>query len=126
MNQYTFEIYEQIVTLLIAGVAPAIVTYFIGKYKKLKNTKDKEYEELKSNIDALNQGMRAILRKTLLDAYNEYYVDKVPLTVERKKELTHAWTSYERNGGNGAMKDIWRKIQSIDVKVIGKDWDKKA
>lgn len=117
MDLYTFEIYEQLITLLIAGVAPAVVTYFIGKYKKIKLNKDEEFEALKKNIEALNQGMRAILRKTLLDAYNEYYVNRIPLTIERKKELTHAWDSYESNGGNGTMKEIWKKMQTIDVKV---------
>ena len=94
---------EWVITAVLAGIAG----YLTSSLRK-KHTHD----------DAMEQGMRVILRKQIVDAYDLYHVKKsAPLTVERRREITEAYEAYELLNGNGVITDMYRELQEDEIYI---------
>ena len=94
---------EWIITAVLAGIAG----YLTSSLRK-KHTHD----------DAMEQGMRVILRKQIVDAYDLYHVKKsAPLTVERRREITEAYEAYEMLNGNGVITDMYHELQEDEIYI---------
>lgn len=100
---------DQVVSLIIAaamggvlGIAGGILISH-GKFMK-----------------ALRIGLVNLLRKEILDAYEEYVVERHEMSHERGHELYEIYEAYELCGGNGYVKKaIWPKLQSVNPYVVG-------
>lgn len=67
---------------------------------------------------AFERGMKAVLRKDLVDAYDKYVVEGKPLTVERKHELTESYMAYADLGGNGTGKDMFDALSEVPLTIV--------
>lgn len=70
---------------------------------------------------ALAQGVLALLRTKIVDAYERYVKQGHHLTMERKDEITRAYEAYEALGGNGAVKDLYEDIKSLPTYIVGEE-----
>lgn len=70
---------------------------------------------------AMRDGMKSVLRKELVDAYDKYVADGCPMTVERRHELEEAYRSYRALGGNGTGEAMYKALSKVPITVIGSD-----
>lgn len=115
MNEYLFEFYEQIVSIVCLAIATGIGGFFVAKYKgsHAKNT-------------ALETGMRALLRVQMVEFYDRHVVNDAPLTLERQHEIISVHDAYKGLGGNHGEERMFDALMSKDLAVVDEAWTKKA
>lgn len=96
--------------------------------KRNRTARKAELDELKAlradleadaeKREALYKGMKASLRKDLVDAYGEYVTDGKTLTVERMHEITEGYNAYRALGGNGTGKAMYEGICEVPIEII--------
>lgn len=91
---------EWLITAILAGA----VGWFGNSLRK-KQTHD----------DAMEQGMRVLLRKALIDSYDFYHNQCHKMTVERRREIVEAYEAYTRLGGDGVVSKMVADITENDV-----------
>ncbi len=97
---------SQIVGIVVAGLAG-----WVAASAKQHSRYDK----------AMRDGMKSVLRKELVDAYDKYVADGCPMTVERRHELEEAYRSYRALGGNGTGEAMYKAISQVPISVIGSE-----
>lgn len=68
---------------------------------------------LKKRDAALYEGMRAVLRRELVDDYERYVQREDPLTIERMQEIHDCFAAYEALGGNGTAAQLYRELSEL-------------
>ena len=94
---------EWIITAILAGA----VGWFGNSLRK-KQTHD----------DAMEQGMRVLLRTQIVDAYYKYHIRQTKMSVERRKELDESFEAYVRLGGNGTVAQLFHEMDDDDVWIV--------
>lgn len=100
MSPFIAHAIEWIITAALAGAAG----YLASSLRK-KHTHD----------DAMEQGMRVLLRTQIVDAYDLYHNQHARLTVERKREIVEAYGAYSALGGDGVITEMYRELEDIDI-----------
>lgn len=72
---------------------------------------------------ALSQGVLALLRAQLVDAYERYVIHADRLTVERKHEIDKAFEAYEALGGNGTIRHLYEEFCKVPTYIVGEGGD---
>lgn len=114
MNEYTFEFYEQIVSIVCLALATGFGGFFVAKYRSLK-----------AKNTALETGMRALLRVQMIDFYDKYVVNNAPLTFERQAEIVNVHEAYKGLGGNHGEERIFEALMEKRLAVVDADWSEK-
>lgn len=112
---------QQAVTIIgwvLAPICSALVVALAGSRRRIKEIKEKERSQHDEERRMMSKTFKAILRAQLVDAYREYVIEKKPLTVERKHEITEAYEAYAYWGGNGTGRHMYEAICEITVVVI--------
>ena len=91
---------------VITAVLAAAVGWF-GNSMRKKQTHD----------DAMEQGMRVILRTQIVDAYDRYHVQNHKMTIERRREIDEAFAAYTALGGNGTIADMYHEIEDDGIYI---------
>lgn len=94
---------EWIITAVLAGFAG----YLTSSLRK-KHTHD----------DAMEQGMRVLLRTQIVDAYHKYHIKQTKMSVERRAELNESFTAYQKLGGNGTVEQLFHEMDDDDVWIL--------
>lgn len=68
---------------------------------------------LKKRDAALYEGMRAVLRRELVDDYERYVQHEDPLTIERMQEIHDCYAAYAALGGNGTAKTLYDELAKL-------------
>lgn len=76
---------------------------------------------LKRRDAALYEGMKAVLRKELVDDFERYVVNGHALSIERKREIDECFTAYEELGGNGTGRQMYDKLCQVKVALVDKE-----
>lgn len=76
---------------------------------------------LKARDAALYDGMKAILRRELVDDFEEYVVEAHPLSLERKREVDECYAAYKALGGNGTGAQMYAKICDVKIQLFKED-----
>lgn len=71
--------------------------------------------------DALCEGVLALLRAQIVDAYERYVIHGAPLTVERRHEIDRAHDAYVALGGNGTIGHLYEEICKVPTHIVGED-----
>lgn len=95
-------------TLLLQGLMTIIVGYVGIKIKKHEDDKEKERKE----SEAIKQGIRAVLRDRILQAYNHFSV-KGKIKIEELENISNMYIAYHNLGGNGVVTSIYNKVLEI-------------
>lgn len=88
------------ITALISSVASAIVASCVALIRSKTNKTQKQLDKEREEMDALKQGMRAILWENLNTIYKKAK-DQNGLSVEERHNLTNIYEAYHALGGNG-------------------------
>lgn len=105
---------EQITTIATALVSWAI-TGALGALVGFLATK----LHTRTKYDRSMQiGMRCLLRKEIVDAYDRFIVEGKPISVERKREVIEAYEAYHDLGGNGVITEMYEEIKDKDTYIV--------
>lgn len=66
-------------------------------------------------VDAIGEGVRALLRAEVIRAHRDYYEDGVPITLSQRTHLQDVYTAYHDLGGNGTATRLWEDIKELEV-----------
>lgn len=66
-------------------------------------------------VDALGEGMRALLRAELVHAHREYAEDGLPISLATRTHLADVYQAYHDLGGNGTATRLWEDIKDCEV-----------
>lgn len=93
----------QVVSICVAGACG-----FLAAQVKRLSARDK----------ALYEGMKAVLRKQLVDDYDRYVVHGEPMSVERKSEIDDCYAAYVALGGNHTGPAMYEALCRIQPYII--------
>ena len=107
MMEHAATVAIAIITWAVTGALGALVSYFATKLHS--RTKHEE---------AMEEGMRCLLRKEIVDAYDKYIHGKHNMSVERRRELVEAYDAYHSLGGNGVITDLYHELMDTDTFIV--------
>lgn len=90
-----------IITNWLQMISAALFAYLMSVIKKDKQEKK-----------ALRQGMRAILRDRIIQAYN-HYLDKGYCPIYARENITNMYKAYHDLGGNGTITELYNKLMDM-------------
>ena len=99
-------IIQQLVSLAVAA-AFGVVTGFLGSRLRRITERDR----------AIEDGVRAILRRELMDDFEEYVQGGTPLSMERRREIDECYAAYAALGGNGTGKTAYERICALHIEI---------
>lgn len=96
---------------VLAPVCSALVTALVavGKINKAKASAKTARDE------ALEKGVRALLRQQLINYHKEYVASGKPCPVRIKEQATAVHDAYTELGGNGTGTQLWHEIMEAHV-----------
>ena len=107
---------------LLAPVCSALVVYIREQRKAAVAKREAEEAvnaakaEAKSARDeALEKGVRALLRQQLINYHKEYVASGKPCPVRIKEQATAVHDAYTALGGNGTGTQLWHEIMEAHV-----------
>lgn len=74
--------------------------------------------QLGSNQRAMREGLKALLRQQIVNAYRDYVIEGKTLTVERKHELVEQYEAYAAIGGNGTGRAMYDAVCEVPIVVV--------
>lgn len=97
-----FDIIFKVVGWIVAPVLSFIIGRLTTKVVKMKEEKDQEAEAAKSEMWAIKETCKYMLKKSFKEDY-EYYTDIGYCSIEDKNEIEKQYKLYKENfKGNGA------------------------
>lgn len=99
-------ILEILIKWFIPFIAGSIVT-FVGsliKKEKHKNT-------------TIENAVQSLLRDRLIEKYRVHKI-RGEMTILDKENIEHLYNEYINLGGNGTIKELFKDLQNINIKVI--------
>ena len=103
--------WDFIVKYWVEFVFGLIVTALTAGYAKIS----KRLKEEKTRNQAIENGVRDILRMQILDTYEKCKVAGV-ITVSRKDAIDSAYESYHALGGNGTITQVHTELMGMPIK----------
>lgn len=100
-------------------LAPCVATALIGWVASARHSRTRREEALADRQRALNDGMLALMRATLMDAYERYVVHGMPLTVARRECIDKEHAAYKSLGGNSTGDAMYRAICELPTFIAG-------
>ena len=88
----------------VSALIGALVAGVIVRVKSSAKAATKE-------MRAIKLGVKAMLRKEIVDAYQYYIVEGHKMTLERYEELKESYEAYIALGGNGIAKRLFKEIE---------------
>lgn len=103
----TEEIIWQAATQVVTFCVAAACGWFASRAREASSTEA-----------AMRAGMKAILRKELVDAYEKHVTNGSPMSVERRHEVEEIYKAYAALGGNGTGKAMYDKLAAERLDII--------
>lgn len=91
---------------ILSPLCAALITAIIAMRKRAS-----------SKDEAMELGMRALLRQQLIDYHREYVVEDKPCPVRIKEQATSVHDAYHALGGNGTGTQLWKEIMEAHVET---------
>lgn len=89
---------------MLSPVCASLVTYIVTKKRANK-----------SHNEAMENGMRALLRQQLINYHREYVASGKACPVRIKEQATAVHEAYAAIGGNGTGTQLWHEIMEAHV-----------
>ena len=100
-------------------LAPCVATALIGWVASARHSRTQREEALAERQRALNDGMLALMRGQLMDAYERHVTHGVPLTVARRECIDREYAAYKSLGGNSTGDTMYRAICELPTFIAG-------
>lgn len=95
----------------VIGIGVAAACGYLGAQVKRLSARDA----------ALYEGMKAVLRRELVDDFEAYVVEGHPMSIERKREVDECYHAYRELGGNGTGAQMYEKICDVKIQLLKED-----
>lgn len=92
----------------VIGIGVAAACGYLGAQVKRLSARDA----------ALYDGMKALLRRQLVDDFEEYVIDGRAMSIERKTEIADCYAAYHALGGNGVGDEMFAKLSNVKMEVV--------
>lgn len=103
---------EEVILRLLVWALTAVAGWAVGRVTSTAKANKQERK-------ALYVGVRALLRREIVDAYESYIVRNEPMSVERYTEMRGIYDAYIGLNGNGTGKRMWREIEQKHIWIVG-------
>lgn len=103
----SIEIIQSVVVWALTAVLAGVSGYLVSFVKSRKK-----------HDDAMEQGMRVLLRTRIVDAFDEYAHQGKAMSVERKSEVEEAYQAYHALGGNGVITEMYQELMDVDAFIV--------
>lgn len=100
---------QHFLTLLGWVLSPLCAALITALITQRKRASDKD--------EAMELGMRALLRQQLIDYHREYIVENKPCPVRIKEQATSIHDAYHALGGNGTGTQLWKEIMEAHIET---------
>lgn len=100
---------------VVTPVFSALVVYFREKGKAVEAVSAAKEEARTTRDQAIEKGVRALLRQQLIDYHREYVAIGKPCPVRIKEQATAVHEAYADLGGNGTGTQLWQEIMEAHV-----------
>ena len=104
-------------------LAPSALTFAIGWIVSARKSRTTREHDLAEKQDALREGMLAIMRSNIMDAYERYVLHGAPLTVARRECIDKEHEAYHLNGGNSTGDRMYQEICNVHTHIVGEKED---
>lgn len=94
----------------VFGIVAAALT---AAYTRLS----KRVKAYRAKQDAIEQGMQALLRDRIIQAYN-HYTDKGFCPIYGRQNVESLYNAYHALGGNGTITELYNKLKSLPTEEI--------
>lgn len=98
----------EILLMALQGLITILVGYIGVKLKKRESEKEAERKE----AEAIREGIRAVLRDRIIQAYNHFRAKGV-ISVAQLDNISNMYLAYHNLGGNGVVTDVYKKLLRI-------------
>lgn len=108
----------QILTVLgwiLSPVCASLVTYIVAQRSKAKAVGEATKKAKSEHDQAMEDGLRALLRQQLIDYHRDYVASGKPCPVRIKEQATAVHDAYAALGGNGTGTQLWHEIMEAHV-----------
>lgn len=101
------------ITTLVGWFFAPLCSGLVGYMLAVLNSMRKRNAE---HDEAMEQGMRALLRQQLIDYHAEYVASGAACPVRIKEQATSVYNAYHSLGGNGTGTQLYQEILEQHVK----------
>ncbi len=101
------------ITTLIGWFFAPLCSGLVGYMLAVLNSMRKRNAE---HDEAMEQGMRALLRQQLIDYHADYVASGGPCPIRIKEQATSVYNAYHALGGNGTGTQLYQEILEQHVK----------
>lgn len=108
MEMLSNPIVSQIVSICVAGFCGYLAS---------------QMRNLSAREKALHEGMKTLLRRELIEAYERYVTANEPLSLMRREEIGRCYRAYKELGGNGTGEQLFQEIAKVQVYVMNRRGD---
>ena len=91
-----------------------IVAILSALYHKLA----KQFADEREKRKAADDGLQALLRDRIVQAYNQYYLEKRYCPIYAKENVDSMYNAYHKLGGNGTVTGLKEKIDALPTEIL--------
>lgn len=110
-----------ILVFIITGVLTFLVKQLGDMHKAIEAREHEEFTRRRQHDAAVDDGLKAVLRSSITDAYERYVQQDEPLSVERKRVIELEHDAYKNLGGNDVGDQMYEAILDVPAVIIGRD-----
>ena len=104
---------EQLILSIVPSVLLAIVSFCLGRLGKIADRKDADKEKAEDTVDAVKDGVCALLRVQLIEYHDKYMADgKIPHYA--MDNYASMYDAYHRLGGNGTVTAMFDRLKHLE------------
>lgn len=103
---------EQLIAI-VPSILLAVVSFFLGRANKLLDKKDKQKEDAENTVDAMKDGICALLRVQLIEYHDKYMAEgKIPHYA--MDNYSSMYDAYHTLGGNGTVTAMFERLKRLE------------
>lgn len=99
--------------LSIPSILLAVVSFCLGRLGKIADKKDEQKEKAEDTVDAIKDGVCALLRVQLIE-YHDKYMDEGRIPHYAMDNYASMYDAYHTLGGNGTVTAMYDKLKHLE------------
>lgn len=106
------EIFLKVLPYLINIATGIVLAICTAALNRARTDREKDKEERESKEQAISDGLQALLRESIVTAYNKY-TDKGFCPIYAKESIKKAYKSYAALGGNDVATGLYHDLLAM-------------
>ena len=110
------DITQMVISYLVTAILSAVIGFISTKLKNNVQEQKEKDEEEKKKIKTLENGVRALLKNELVQAYREFK-DKGEISILDRENLEEMFKEYKELNGNGTLTKMMNELLNLKTKI---------